>query len=816
MRKFFTFLFAALLSVSMWALTPLSGDVWDESTGTLTVNSNPGDNAYDSNSEIQHLVFSDAVTSIGEYAFGDCPNLLTITIPSSVTTIGDDAFLGCTLTSITNYRSTPQSINNGMFQNMTVDSKNCKLYVPSGSVSAYKNATGWWDLSVVALGPTYLDADFAIDFRSNPYTVVGGGSLPTGVTVAGTPHSDISHGYTNAVITIPVKAGNYKVTMGTCKYSNVDGSVKTEDDSYTYATLATKTEYCYHQNTTTNVVSEIITIPTDQIIKVYGAQYTPYFAIQKMPEIPAFTDFEINFRENPYQMVSGAKPAGTVIAGSYNDPMHGYQNVEATVPMEAGTYRLTLGACEYGSGAGTVTSVLNEELVAFNQNLGAGKCYHNNTAANIVSTTFTVDIDQNITIDCGQYTPYMKLEKISAYHVVFALDDAEGVAPAAVDVTIGEALTMPVNKTMYKDGYTLTGWSDGVNDYAIGAGFIPTTDAVLTPVFTANAIAITDATEEVTVRWYFGKSNNAPDFAWQNNSGFLVAQVTVGGNPMDVRFAVNATASGAKFSNAGRTDKWAQVNNGTILSFPGKEGAVVTVESYNNNPEHYAINAAAGTLTCNTNDYYSYLEIVYPAPAPAPAEVNITANVDPEHAGVYYSTFFDSSKKYALPNDGTEAYAAEVSGDAMYLHKIAENNDVLPAGIAVIFKATSGTITLTESDDAPVAISVTNHLHGVDADTEIASVVTGTCYVLSGGSNGVGFYQYSYPNQLKAHKAYIDLNGGAAQAPKRLRFVFNEEQNVTGIDNTKANVKSIKLIENGQLFIIRNGVRYNAAGQIVK
>ena len=192
----------------------------------------------------------------------------------------------------------------------------------------------------------------------------------------------------------------------------------------------------------------------------------------------------------------------------------------------------------------------------------------------------------------------------------------------------------------------------------------------------------------------------------------------------------------------------------------------------------------------------------------------ITANEDPDHAGIYYSTFYDSAKKYALPNDGTEAYAAEVNGGAMYLHKIAEGNDVLPAGTAVIFKATSGTITLTESDDAPVAISVTNHLHGVDVDTEISSVVTGTCYVLSGGSNGVGFYLYEYPNQLKAHKAYIDLNGGgAAQAPKHLRFVFDS---ATAIENTDADVKAEKRIENGVLYIIKNGVKYNAQGQTVK
>ena len=39
---------------------------------------------------------------------------------------------------------------------------------------------------------------------------------------------------------------------------------------------------------------------------------------------------------------------------------------------------------------------------------------------------------------------------------------------------------------------------------------------------------------------------------------------------------------------------------------------------------------------------------------------------------------------------------------------------------------------------------------------------------------------------------------------------------VTAIDNAEAEVKAVKTIENGQLVIIKNGVRYNAAGQAVK
>lgn len=108
-------------------------------------------------------------------------------------------------------------------------------------------------------------------------------------------------------------------------------------------------------------------------------------------------------------------------------------------------------------------------------------------------------------------------------------------------------------------------------------------------------------------------------------------------------------------------------------------------------------------------------------------------------------------------------------------------------------------------------------------EKEIAELVPDgkTCYVISGGSKdgsitGVGFYQYAYPNKLKAHKAYTYLPGAPAGAPQKLRFVFAEEQTPTALDNMSAETTGVKFIENGQFFIEKNGVRYNAQGQIVK
>ena len=42
------------------------------------------------------ITIPDSVTSIGDWAFGDCTSLTSITIPDSVTSIGYWAFFDCT------------------------------------------------------------------------------------------------------------------------------------------------------------------------------------------------------------------------------------------------------------------------------------------------------------------------------------------------------------------------------------------------------------------------------------------------------------------------------------------------------------------------------------------------------------------------------------------------------------------------------------------------------------------------------------------------------------------------------------------------
>lgn len=188
----------------------------------------------------------------------------------------------------------------------------------------------------------------------------------------------------------------------------------------------------------------------------------------------------------------------------------------------------------------------------------------------------------------------------------------------------------------------------------------------------------------------------------------------------------------------------------------------------------------------------------------------VTANEDPLHPGVYYSTFYNSEGQYTLP-EGVEAYVATLNEVTLLLTKIAEEGEVIPSNTAVILKSSSGSFSLMPSTDDPVTFSATNNLQGVDVEADTPA----NCYVLSGSAQGVGFYRYTGAT-LGAHKAYLIVGGSGA--PARMPFVFNEQNTATGIDHQIVNRKSSngKWIENGQLIIIRNGVRYNAQGQIVK
>ena len=89
------------------------------------------------------------------------------------------------------------------------------------------------------------------------------------------------------------------------------------------------------------------------------------------------------------------------------------------------------------------------------------------------------------------------------------------------------------------------------------------------------------------------------------------------------------------------------------------------------------------------------------------------------------------------------------------------------------------------------------------------------------GQNNV-LYWPNTNNPLKPFRAYfyIDLNSGSSNAPLRFGMparIGRPAQMPTGVENVQSDkVQSTKVIENGQLFILKNGVKYNAQGQKIE
>ena len=117
------------------------------------------------------ITIPNSVTSIGTYAFYGCDSLISITIPNSVTSIGNSAFASCdsltsitipnsvisigtnafsystSLTEMTILATTPPTLNSFSFDGTGITATTGNIKVPWSAdhsiLNAYKTATNW-------------------------------------------------------------------------------------------------------------------------------------------------------------------------------------------------------------------------------------------------------------------------------------------------------------------------------------------------------------------------------------------------------------------------------------------------------------------------------------------------------------------------------------------------------------------------------------------------------------------------------------------------------------------------------------------------
>lgn len=823
--KLFTLLAGLFLATSMWAdpaQIGTTGLYW-ETTGTgtnLTLNitySGSGTTAiptysllsrapwYSSRASIKTVSLPAELTGIGAYAFDGC-KMTSLTIPAAVTSIEGNAFNGCTsIASFTFTSATPCSLGNNAFAGPLV----YKLYVPDANAQDYSNAwpayygkiycTTSKELAPAPHGEGNCGASLTWDLTDGVLTISGTGAMTDFASASAQPWKD----YTSIITSVVVEDG--VTTIGTSAFR---GFTKMTSVSLPAGLTSIGASAFYGANnasfTTITFPASLTSIGNDAFYNCTNIAtiYANADPNDLLWNDKGCDDFIRSTKKTTLCYVSAAYFAGYLSNNSGSTSGSSATDINVTFVL---TPAFTSGDCSVavsatdvshitmtvsGSGAMAdyatvddqpwampgITSIVIEEGVTHIGSHAFDGCV---TVVSIIAKPTTAptlgtdafnefDADVEVTYPCLGEASYTSEWSIFDGKFGDCLIPANACGDGLTwDLTAG---VLTISKSFAGDG-----WMD---DYNLSSKLVP---------WNASKASITSVVIEEGVTTI---GDNA--FYALNNNAYT-----------SVTIPSTVTSIGEyAFSGCGKLT--------TVNALPTTAPALGTNVFSVGSPYVLAtINYPCGSDYSSWSAYSALLV----EGCEAALEEDITAHEDPLHPGVYYSTYYHPTLKIALPNNGTEAYIAKLSGEELQLTKIAEGAQVLPAATAVILKGSTASYTLTESDETPVSFSGTNNLKGTAATTATVNNYTQQYYVLSGNNTyGVGFY--TFDGDIPAHRAYLIVSSsGTALAPKRVSFVFDS---ATGLENTNAATKAQKRLENGILIIEKNGVRYNAQGQIVK
>ena len=455
-------------------------------------------------------------------------------------------------------------------------------------------------------------------------------------------------------------------------------------------------------------------------------------------------------------------------------------------------------------------------------------------------------------------------EVVTKYTVTYNAGGATGEVPVDDnEYTEGAQVYLKSATGLTKEGYDYKGWKvtdEGGNEIAVSsnkfnmpASNVTVTaqweEIVVTPrqdfsaglwvlVTDASELAADDyiiiaAAEENFAMKSYESGNNCKQVAitkFGNNNCFLtwteeigVFQLLANGSNYTIQdvntkqylyAAGSGTSNQLKANNNIATDENASKYVWTIAV---DENGIATVKatSENRNWLRYNTNSGSDLFSCYGSGQqdivlYKYVTDFYTRDV-------VTGNLgticlpyaSSKHAG---ATFYEIAY---LEMNGTDP-------NRIYLDEV--ENGVLEAGKPYIFQATSNKVTVAYEGEASSLKEGTKGLVGILEDTDVVEGTSGVPNSLTGNYviSGTKFYTCGTGCSIYKNRAYIDASIIAnhttpvAEMPGRRRIAMGAagENQVTGVDNTLAPKDNVvKVIENGQLIIIRDGVKYNVQGQ---
>ena len=744
-----------------------------------------GAEAFAGCSGLTSITIPNSVDSIGDYTFAVCTGLTSITIPNSVTSIGDSAFLYCSgLTSVTCVRETPASLGNDAFNEC---SNLNAIYVPCGTLDAYQSS--WTQY------PSY------IKYAQPKYTIIGN------VNIAGAGTVILPQTICDSSITASPNYGYHFVQWSDGVTENPRTIELTQDTTFT-AVFAKNT-----YSITKQTIAEQGSISGNS-----QAEYLDSVILDAIPNYGYhFTQWSDGVTDNPRSFVLT-------------------QDTTFTAEFAKNTYSITkLTISEQGTITGkSQAEYLDSVILDAIPNYG----YHftqwsdgvtENPRAFVLTqdTTFTAEFALDRTGKCGNdwaltwtYDPEGKVLTISG-NGAFEQNMQCGVeARGEMTEVIFEDGVTSIGNFAFQDCIGLTSVTIGNSVISIGGSAFHSCSG-LKSVSIGNSVtsighAAFSSCEGLTSVTIGNSVTSIGDNAFQYCYGLTSITIpnsvtSIGESAFAMCSSLSSVTIPSSVTSIGADAFIGCTNITDVYCYPNAANLTWNESGCDDFKASKATrcHVYAGQLSAYQSKFTGTVNVTFVGDL----TLNITPNVDPQNDGVYYSTFFDSANKYALP-DGVEAYVATLSGSDLLLTKIAEAGQVIPNNNAVILKSSVTPFTLTPSEAEAVTFSATNDLQGTDGPITTPA----NCYVLGGADGVVGFYRYNAAT-LNSHKAFVIYTPtpGQGNAPKRMPFVFNQ---ATGVENVQGapsgQYKGTKVLRDGQLIIIRNGVEYNANGMMVK
>ena len=219
------------------------------------------------------------------------------------------------------------------------------------------------------------------------------------------------------------------------------------------------------------------------------------------------------------------------------------------------------------------------------------------------------------------------------------------------------------------------------------------------------------------------------------------------------------------------------------------------------------------------------------------AEYSFSWNGTTKTISVVYPTTYSRSDITAsgiwgticLPVDGAISNATLYSIEGKFDGKLylSSGGTTLTAGMPYLFKSTASAPSVVLANTVYEATPLseghtTKGLYGRYTDQSFEGWNSSTIYVVRNeeiqkAMTGTGAGNFS---GIYANRAFIEMNrvpnlDSAPSAPA-MHFVIDESNGATSVDAIEASKKAVKFIENGKLFIQKNGVVYDTTGRVVR